>query len=278
MLHKAWNCKGEMPYCFPRSSIKFQGHTGQNITDFDPNWAFPDYRPVAAFKSLRFALLLGDQSWPTTVHPFCHHGDVCAFLLPPLSDMWATDLLGDLCAIVLNMLKTSRRPWHPWRCLNVLCTILERPRQPFCLLSAFNGDLASFVVAQWRQKGRSPCVKGVLWLPGPSTHPTNDILLKFEIQWNFEMLLFKTYLADYNENFAHIMRVMLPWCVQNFIMISWAKFKSEYCKFWSNFEFDWITINGTSARSITMPQYLTSVLYDYKTVVWLLLGTLRLCH
>ena len=57
MLHKAWNSIGEMPYCFPRSSIKFQGHTVQNITDFDPNWAFPDYRPVAAFKSLRFALL-----------------------------------------------------------------------------------------------------------------------------------------------------------------------------------------------------------------------------
>ena len=37
MLHKAWNSKGEMPCCFPRSSIKFQGHTGQNITDFDPN-------------------------------------------------------------------------------------------------------------------------------------------------------------------------------------------------------------------------------------------------
>ena len=43
MLHKAWNSKGQVPYCFPRSSIKFQGHTGQNITDFDPNWAFPDY-------------------------------------------------------------------------------------------------------------------------------------------------------------------------------------------------------------------------------------------
>ena len=40
MLHKAWNSKEEMPYCFPRSSIKFQGHMGQNITDFDPNWAF----------------------------------------------------------------------------------------------------------------------------------------------------------------------------------------------------------------------------------------------
>ena len=56
MLHKAWNSKEEMPYCFPRTFIKFEGHTGQNITDFDPNWAFPDYRPVAAFKSLRFAL------------------------------------------------------------------------------------------------------------------------------------------------------------------------------------------------------------------------------
>ena len=41
MLHKAWNSKGEMPFCFPRSSIKFQGHTVQNITDIDPNWAFP---------------------------------------------------------------------------------------------------------------------------------------------------------------------------------------------------------------------------------------------
>ena len=57
MLHKAWNSKGEMPYCFPRLSIKFQGHTVQNITDFDPNWAFPNHRPDAAFKSLRFALL-----------------------------------------------------------------------------------------------------------------------------------------------------------------------------------------------------------------------------
>ena len=58
MLHKAWNSKEEMPYCFLRSFIKFQGDTEQNITDFDPNWAFPDYRPVAAFKSLRFALFM----------------------------------------------------------------------------------------------------------------------------------------------------------------------------------------------------------------------------
>ena len=70
MLHKAWNSKGEMPYCFPRSSIKFQGHTVQNITNFDPNWAFPDYRPVAAFKSLRFALF-------TKIQPHSFNQIVC---------------------------------------------------------------------------------------------------------------------------------------------------------------------------------------------------------
>ena len=32
----------EMLYCFSRSSVKFQGHTTLKITEFDPNWAFPD--------------------------------------------------------------------------------------------------------------------------------------------------------------------------------------------------------------------------------------------
>ena len=42
MMHKAWNKLGEVPYCFLRSSIKFQDGTGQKIADFDPNWTFPD--------------------------------------------------------------------------------------------------------------------------------------------------------------------------------------------------------------------------------------------
>ena len=41
-MHKAWSNIEEVPYCFSRLSIKFQGHTGQRIADFDPNWAFPD--------------------------------------------------------------------------------------------------------------------------------------------------------------------------------------------------------------------------------------------
>ena len=42
MMHKAWSNIEEVPYHFSRSSIKFQGHTGQKIAYFDPNWAFPD--------------------------------------------------------------------------------------------------------------------------------------------------------------------------------------------------------------------------------------------
>ena len=56
MMHQAWSSIEEVPYCFWRSSVKFQGHMAKKIVDFDPDWAFPDYRPVAAFKSLRFAL------------------------------------------------------------------------------------------------------------------------------------------------------------------------------------------------------------------------------
>ena len=55
MMHKAWSSIGEMPYCFSRSSVKFQGHTGQKIDDFDVSKIT---RPVAAIKSLRFALLI----------------------------------------------------------------------------------------------------------------------------------------------------------------------------------------------------------------------------
>ena len=38
----AWSSIEEVPYCFSRSSIIFQGHTAKKIYDFDPNWAFPD--------------------------------------------------------------------------------------------------------------------------------------------------------------------------------------------------------------------------------------------
>ena len=42
MLHKAWSSIEEVPYCFSRLSVKFQGHTALKIIEFDPDWAFPD--------------------------------------------------------------------------------------------------------------------------------------------------------------------------------------------------------------------------------------------
>ena len=42
MLHKAWSSIEEVPYCFSRSYVKFQGHMALKIVEFDPNWAFPD--------------------------------------------------------------------------------------------------------------------------------------------------------------------------------------------------------------------------------------------
>ena len=39
MMHKAWCSIEKVPYCFPRSSIKFQGHTGWKIDDLDQIWA-----------------------------------------------------------------------------------------------------------------------------------------------------------------------------------------------------------------------------------------------
>ena len=42
MMHIAWCCLEEVPYCFSRSSVKFQGHTALKIVEFDPDWAFSD--------------------------------------------------------------------------------------------------------------------------------------------------------------------------------------------------------------------------------------------
>ena len=42
MMHKAWCCLEDVPYCFSMSSVKFQGHMAKKIVDFDSNLAFLD--------------------------------------------------------------------------------------------------------------------------------------------------------------------------------------------------------------------------------------------
>ena len=42
MMHKAWSSIEEVPYCFSRSSVKFQGQIALKFVEFDSNWSFPD--------------------------------------------------------------------------------------------------------------------------------------------------------------------------------------------------------------------------------------------
>ena len=41
-MHRTWSSIVEVPYCFSRSYVKFQGHTALKIVEFYPNWVFPD--------------------------------------------------------------------------------------------------------------------------------------------------------------------------------------------------------------------------------------------
>ena len=41
MMHKAWCCLGEVPYCFHGHPSNFKVTRIKKIGDFDPNWVFP---------------------------------------------------------------------------------------------------------------------------------------------------------------------------------------------------------------------------------------------
>ena len=42
MMHRPWSSIVEVPYCWSRSNVKFQGHTALKIVKFYRNWAFLD--------------------------------------------------------------------------------------------------------------------------------------------------------------------------------------------------------------------------------------------
>ena len=42
MMHRPWSSIVEVPYCFSRSNVKFQGHTALKIVKSYRNWAFLD--------------------------------------------------------------------------------------------------------------------------------------------------------------------------------------------------------------------------------------------
>ena len=42
MMYNVWGSIEEVPYGFSMWCVKFKGHTGDKITDFDQNWVFPE--------------------------------------------------------------------------------------------------------------------------------------------------------------------------------------------------------------------------------------------
>ena len=98
----------------------------------EAQWWYKEGRRVALIDTQCSHFLLGDQ-WPTTVHPFCDHGDECAFILPLLSDRPPRRPLCDCFEYAQNFTVTmasmamSERPMcHPW-------TTTGTVRPPFCL-------------------------------------------------------------------------------------------------------------------------------------------------
>ena len=63
MMHKAWCSTEEVPYCFSRSSTKFEGHMDRKMDGLNPILS-KITRLVAAIKSLKFALFPLEASRP----------------------------------------------------------------------------------------------------------------------------------------------------------------------------------------------------------------------
>ena len=65
MMYKALRSIEEAPLCFWRSSYKFQGDTGQNIADVDPNWLLPHcYSSLNLQMATKYCIKLGYERCP----------------------------------------------------------------------------------------------------------------------------------------------------------------------------------------------------------------------
>ena len=112
------------------------------------------------------------------------------------------------------------------------------------------------------------------------------------------------YVQQITAAFSHVTIVTLSWRVQTFVVIGRVHFKTEHCKFWSNFEFDRNIVSGAGAshettnqksyldmflshgtacqtntcvqtgitlstvRRITFNWHILWIVYDYSTLVW----------
>ena len=140
-----------MPYWFSRSSVKFQGHTGQKIADFDPSVSYdcPSHasaseatlkdmgiitqgRTTTKSNDMRpiIPVPIGHNSWVILYNWATHFIAQCCYMLLNLlsSDMWKKNLLWfnlNFCRYILLIFKSvtnfplpgtrkKGRPWKTW--------------------------------------------------------------------------------------------------------------------------------------------------------------------
>ena len=110
------------------------------------------------------AFLRGDQ-WPTHVHTFCNYGDACAFPLPPLSDLWATEFLGDPCACYCFTFLTCSKLHSDHGVHGEVWTSVVPPlNDQGKLLASFVPSTATWPVlwSHWEaQRSQPPCKGGI---------------------------------------------------------------------------------------------------------------------
>ena len=72
MMHRAWCSTEEVPHCLSRSSIKFQGHTGQKRQQFSPKLGVSRLWLQLEFTD---GLEILDKSWHSIEEvPYCFQG------------------------------------------------------------------------------------------------------------------------------------------------------------------------------------------------------------
>ena len=163
MMHKAWSSIKKVPYCFSRSSVKFQGHTALKIIEFDPNWAFPDcnsslnslmamkcYTKLETAKERCPIVFQGHPSnfkvtWDKTSPILTQIGRFRTIGRSQLSN--PSDLPCSPCSVQINLRKLNRyvSEWHARRDLWKPCW-----RQPFSRSWMVYGRDWTSSSARWR--------------------------------------------------------------------------------------------------------------------------------
>ena len=137
MMHRACGSIVEVPYCFSRSYVKFQGHTALKIVEFDPNLAFPDSN-----SSLNLPMAMKCCTKLETVKercPIVFQGDPSKFKVRRDKTTPILTQMGRFRTISRSQLSNpSDLPCSQW---NVVCFGLKYMAmpEPFAYLNLFQG-------------------------------------------------------------------------------------------------------------------------------------------